>query len=90
MPSYLGLEQKYKDKIPDEYMPLYRESKAECDAYYESFEGHQKCVKWEMNQILHEIESIRQRAKKYKLLDSQEFLDFLDKLNEYSIDPDRD
>lgn len=41
-------------------------------------------------QTLNQIEYIIKSAKKYNKLDSQEFLDFLDKLNEYSIDPDRD
>ena len=39
--------------------------------------------------ILKDIRELREYAKENNLLDTQEFLDFMDALNELSIDPDR-
>ena len=39
--------------------------------------------------ILKEIENIEQYAIDNNLLDTQEYLDFQDTLNKFSIDPDR-
>lgn len=41
------------------------------------------------NVILKNVEGVISDSIKYNLLDSQEFLNFMDKLNELSIDPDR-
>ena len=39
--------------------------------------------------IIKQIENIREYATEYNQLDEQWYLDFLDKLNELSIDQDR-
>lgn len=41
------------------------------------------------DRIIKEIEDIRNFAEKNNLLDTQEYLDFLDTLNELSLDQDR-
>ena len=44
----------------------------------------------EMNLILDKIKFIRSKAVELNLLDSQDYINFLDELNELSIDQDRD
>lgn len=39
--------------------------------------------------ILNDVNEIRQYAIENNLLDTQEFIDFMDELNKLSIDPDR-
>ena len=39
--------------------------------------------------ILKKINEIKKLARDNKLLDTQEFLDFMDELNKLSLDPDR-
>ena len=39
--------------------------------------------------ILKDVNEIRQYAIENNLLDTQEFIDFMDELNKLSIDPDR-
>lgn len=46
-------------------------------------------LKMYMNQVLELLPIIRNKAIELNKLDSQEFLDYQDTLNEYSLDPDR-
>lgn len=39
--------------------------------------------------VINQIQNIRDYAEEHNLLDSQEYLDFLDTLNQLSIDQDR-
>ena len=39
--------------------------------------------------ILHDVNEIRQYAISNNLLDTQEFINFMDELNKLTIDPDR-
>lgn len=86
--SYKGLELENKE-IPEEYKELYETSKNEEKELLESKEYKINVLKRNMNKAIEVLESIRKEAEELEILDTQEFLDYQDKLNKFSLDPDR-
>lgn len=65
-------------------------SKKEYEEYSESKEGKIELLKtFYMSVVINDLKRIRKQAEELKLLDDQDYLNFLDSINELSIDQDR-
>jgi len=78
-----------KNNVKDEYKDLYEESLKEKEEYLNSKEVKQKILKGKYKITVEEIKNLIEESKETEMLDTQEFLDFLDSLNQLSLDPDR-
>lgn len=87
--SFIGLHNEYNNRIPEEYKELYENSKKEQNEILESKEYKINSLISTMNDVKNIIKIIREEAEKLEMLDSQEFLNYQDELNKYSLDPDR-
>lgn len=87
--SFIGLHNEYNNRIPEEYKELYENSKKEQDEILASKEYKINSLINTMNDVKNIIKIIREEAEKLEMLDSQEFLNYQDELNKYSLDPDR-
>ena len=92
-PSYLGLEWEYLDKgkeLSDELYKLYKESKKESNLLSNKDSERRKYLIYTMEYIINDLEYIKNEAISLNMLDSQEFINYQDTLNKYSLDPDRE
>lgn len=87
--SHLALEQEFKNEIPKEFQDLYKKSKTAWENEEAQKVITNQYLKQGYNHALNEIRFLRNQAEKLNLLDSQDYLDFLDNLNSLSIDQDR-
>ena len=76
-------------EVPEEYRKLFEQSKKEVEDFRNSEEGKKITLFTMMKHTIEEINLCRKDAEELNLLDSQEFLNFLDELNKLSLDPDR-
>ena len=93
VPSHLGIQWEYLDKgkeLSDELYELYEESKKECDLLSNKDSERRKYLISTMEDIINELKYIRDEAISLNMLDSQEFINYQDTLNKYSLDPDRE
>lgn len=82
------IENRYAQDIPESLKETYTESKVLWDNVQN--EVRIQHLKNYYLQLIKEVEFIREQSEKLNLLDSQEYLNFLDSLNKLSIDQDRD
>ena len=81
---------KYPDCVIGEITtPDDEESKKLLEEALKTKELRLEILSYDMNRILDGIKIIRDTAENFNLLDEQLYLNFLDKLNEYSIDQNR-
>lgn len=85
--SHLALQQEYQNNIPENFKKLYS---ASIEAWNKEEDNLEKMLfEDNCNSIINNITTLRKKAEELKLLDSQIYLDFLDELNNLSLDQDR-
>jgi len=86
--SYKGIQNEFKE-IPEQYKELFETSQKEKQEILDSKEYKIEVLKNNMNNIKQFLGIVRKEAEELEMLDSQEFLEYQDVLNKYSLDPDR-
>ena len=90
--SYKGLDwmEQEGEELSEEMLKVYELSKKECSEYQETVEGQKEwLIDFEMPRVLFDIKDCKRLAEELEMLDTQEYLSFLDTINELSIDQDR-
>ena len=86
--SCRGIQNEFKE-IPEQYKELFETSQKEKQEILDSKEYKIEVLKNNMNNIKQFLGIVRKEAEELEMLDSQEFLEYQDVLNKYSLDPDR-
>ena len=77
-------------KLSEDMLEMYEISKKECSEYEATIEGQKEfLINIRIPHLVFDIKDCRDLAEKLNMLDSQEYLNFLDELNKLSIDQDR-
>lgn len=86
-PAHEFLNNEFRGNIPQQYAEVAKESQELWEKVADEVSRQ-----WEiqlMSNSIEQVNSIIEKAKELNMLDSQEFLNYLDTLNKLSIDPDR-
>ena len=75
------------EKISEDMLKIYELSKKECAEYEKTIEGQKEyLLNLKIPSTIRDIKHCRELAEELKMLDTQEYLSFLDTINELSID----
>ena len=90
--SYAGIDwmEDNGEKISEDMDRIRELSKKEVEEYSESIKGQKDyTLNWLIPRIIEDIKKCRNLAEELNILDTQGYLNFLDTLNELSLDQDR-
>lgn len=89
-PACKGIIDDFKNQdIPEDLKEVFETSKKEWEDYMASDDYKRILFLKDLEAMKVNLENVKQQAISLKMLDSQEFLEYQDLLNSYSLDPDR-